>query len=85
MLADAHDWSGSLDLRPLYEPKHLDSLRELHVYKGANVEAMRELLRSPLGRRLEAVHHFWFAEGPTLGEVADWDGVVFSYPRRERR
>lgn len=44
---------GKLDIRALCEPKHLDALRVLRIRNGVDADAMRELLRSPLGQRLE--------------------------------
>ena len=76
--------SGTLDLRALQEPTHLESLRVLRLWKGVTADAARELLCAPIGRRLEAIDHRSYDDRDREKRLGpdDWDGhVVVPEPR----
>lgn len=67
-----------LALEPLFEARHLRSLRVLRLEsRFPRLEDARMILASPLGRRLEALHFL----SPPMNEAIrrlGWDGVVLS-------
>jgi hypothetical protein len=69
--------NDTLDLHTIYEPKHLDALRVLRIKRGVTLERAKELLRSPLSRRLEVLDLSYVPQEleKALLEMG-WDGLI---------